>query len=57
MEILLRTRDVAEYLKISTQQVRRLVLSGKLPHIRISQRIIRYRKKDIDNFIEGNECK
>ena len=53
--ILLKTKEVAEYLKISDQQVRRLVDKKELPCIKISQRVLRFRKEDIEEFISGRE--
>jgi excisionase family DNA binding protein len=53
--ILLKTKEVAEYLKISDQQVRRLVGKKELPCIRISQRALRFRKEDVEKFISGRE--
>lgn len=53
--ILLKTKEVAEYLKISDQQVRRLVDKKELPCIRISPRVLRFRKEDVEEFISGRE--
>lgn len=53
--ILLKTKEVAEYLKISDQQVRRLVDKKELPCIRISPRVLRFRKEDIEEFVSGRE--
>lgn len=53
VKILLKTKEVAEYLKISTQQVRRLVNKGELPCIRLSERILRFRQEDVQEYING----
>nr|DAX03835.1 MAG TPA: helix-turn-helix domain protein [Caudoviricetes sp.] len=49
------TKDVAVYLKISTQQVRRLVSQHLLPCIRVSDRVIRFRPQDVEKFLEARE--
>ena len=53
VKILLKTKEVAEYLKISTQQVRRLVNKGELPCIRLSERVLRFRQEDVQEYING----
>ena len=53
--ILLKTKEVDEYLKISDQQVRRLVDKKELPCIRISPMVLRFRKEDIEEFVSGRE--
>lgn len=53
--MLLSTKEVATMLKISTQQVRRLVQKGELPCIHLSPRILRFREKEIETFLEGRE--
>lgn len=47
----MKTKDVAEYLKISTQQVRRLANKGELPCIRLSERILRFRLEDVQEYV------
>lgn len=49
---MLDTKDVAKYLKISTQQVRRLVQEGSLPCYRISPRILRFRMEDVEKLLQ-----
>lgn len=55
MEMLLSTKEVANYMKISPTQVRRLVHKQVLPCIRVSPRVLRFRKEEVDKFLEGRE--
>jgi excisionase family DNA binding protein len=52
-EKLLRVRDVAERLAVSTRQVWKLASSGRLPAPVRLGRSVRWRASDIDRFIES----
>ncbi len=54
MEKLLTVEEVSKLLSMSKISVRRLYYNGRIPAIKISERIVRFKKVDIDNFIE--EC-
>ena len=49
----LTQRQAAEYLQQSVRTVRSLTKDGDLPHARLSTRVIRYRKQDLDRWFEG----
>lgn len=53
-ETLLNTRDAAKLLGLrpSTLEAWRTKDSSALPFVRITRRIVRYRRVDIDNLIE-----
>lgn len=52
---MLDTKDVAKYLKISTQQVRMLVENGSLTCYRISPRILRFRIEDVEKLLQASK--
>ena len=47
--------SLAEYLRLSTDTVDRLVKSGKLPCVRIGAQV-RFTFEDVEGFIERNRC-
>ena len=47
-EKLLSIREVADYLKISEEEVKRLVDSGEIPAYKIGGSFLRFRKEQID---------
>lgn len=53
-QALLKREEVAEYLGVSPQSVYNWSKSGKLPAPIKIGRLARWRKSDIDNFIESN---
>ena len=52
---LLNKRQAAAYTSLSERTLERLAASGELQGRRIGSRTIRYRKQDIDVWIEGLE--
>lgn len=50
---LLKVEDVAELLGIKTQTVYLYVTQKRIPFIRMSGRLIRFREADIENWIKG----
>lgn len=50
-EPLLRVRDVAALLDMSTRSVERLIASGELPRVRISGSV-RFRSEDVRDLVE-----
>ena len=52
---LLNKRQAAAYTSLSQRTLERLAASGELQGRRIGSRTIRYRKQDIDVWIEGLE--
>jgi excisionase family DNA binding protein len=51
---IMKIRDLATYLKASEATVRRLVKAGDVPHVRLSSRVVRFRKSDIDRWLDGH---
>ena len=51
-EQLLTRQDVAQLLRVSTMQVYRLTKQGELPVIRRGRRYTRYKKSDIEAFLD-----
>ncbi len=49
---LLSVEEVSKILKVTTQQVRNLINSGKLNSIKLSERGTRIKKSDFDNFLK-----
>jgi len=49
-EKLLNVREVSQYLDISTEDLRRLVDSGKIPAYRLGGAILRFRKDQIEQI-------
>jgi len=47
-EKLLSIKEVAEYLKVSEEEVKRLVDSGEIPAYKIGDTFLRFRKEQID---------
>ena len=47
-EKLLSIKEVADYLKVSEEEVKRLVDSGEIPAYRIGDTFLRFRKEQID---------
>lgn len=47
-EKLLSIKEVAEYLKISEEEVKRLVDAGELPAYRIGDTFLRFRREQVD---------
>lgn len=51
IDALMNVNDVAQVLKISRQQVYRLIQIGKIPSVRI-EKSVRVRNEDLEEFIE-----
>ena len=51
---LLLAEDIAEWMKVSLITIRRWTSNGFIPHMRIGQRMVRYREVDIENWL--NKC-
>ena len=47
--------SLADYLRLSTDTVDRLVKAGKLPCVRIGAQV-RFTLEDVEGFIERNRC-
>ena len=50
---LLSVEDISKLLKVTTQQVRNLINSGKLKSIKLSERGTRIKKSDFDEFLKS----
>lgn len=51
-EQLLKTEDVAKVLNISNKYVQYLATTGELACVRISGRIFRFKREDVERFLE-----
>lgn len=45
-------KDVADYLRVSVSAVRKWVYQGRLRAYRVSHKTVRFRKEEVDEFIE-----
>lgn len=52
---LLKEHEAAAYLTISVATLQRLRKAGRIAHINLSERQIRYRKDQLDEYIAQNE--
>ena len=52
LQDLLTTKEVAEILKVNIQTVRRYIRKGELPAIKITPRLYRVHRKDLEEFIK-----
>ena len=50
---LLTRKDIAEIFQVSPLTVIRWEQSGKLPAIRLGAGSVRYRRADVENFLQG----
>ena len=55
METLLTIDDVCQLLKVSKRTVQRWIKEHRLRPLRFSNRIIRFKRSDIERFIKGYE--
>lgn len=53
-EPLLHPDEVARRLGISRRTLRRFTSAGEIPAVRITRRIVRYRRVDIERWLEGH---
>jgi predicted DNA-binding transcriptional regulator AlpA len=51
--VIMRPKQIAQYLSVSQSQVRILIKTGALREIRITPSVVGVLKTDIDNFIAG----
>ena len=50
---LMTRQEVALYLAVSSSLIKKLTLDGSLPAARVGGRICRYRKSDVDAYVNG----
>jgi len=53
--MLLRPRDAAAFLGISTRMLWDLGARGKIPVVRIGKRCTRYDRRDLETFLQGHK--
>jgi excisionase family DNA binding protein len=53
MEPLKSVKEAAEQLGISPHTIRAWVFSRRIPHVRLSRRVL-FRQRDLDDFINKN---
>jgi excisionase family DNA binding protein len=51
---LLTLRQTAEYLRASQSFVRKQVRLGLIPHYRLGQKILRFRREDLDTWLSAS---
>ncbi len=51
---LLRVRDATEVLSISVSKMNDLYYGGKIPHVRVGKRSVRFRESDLESYVEAN---
>lgn len=51
---LLTQEEVAKYLRCSTWAVRQWTKQGKLRAVRVSHKMLRYRREDVDAFLDAH---
>lgn len=51
MEKLLRIKTVADRLSITPRAVYHLIAGGKLPGVRVTERSLRVKEKDLENYL------
>jgi len=54
MEKLLKVQEVAEILGLSADSIYAWASRGKLPVVRISRKAVRFRERDVEEFIQKN---
>lgn len=52
---LLTAREAAAYLRVSESTFQRLVRSGNIPSYSLAKRIVRFRRQDLDMFIDSQQ--
>lgn len=53
----LTARQLAEVLQVSDATIYRLYRSGKIPHIRVTDRIVRFHLRDVKHALSGSKVK
>jgi excisionase family DNA binding protein len=46
-------REACEYLKVSASFVRKLVRTGMIPFSRVGNKMLRFRRTDLDQWLKG----
>ena len=54
---LLKRREVADMLRVSTRTVRAYEIQGALHPVRINARAVRYKMADVQKLIDGGQLK
>lgn len=47
---------VARYLRVSPSYIRKRVRHKEIPFFRLGNKILRFRKEDLDRWLESNGC-
>ena len=53
-EVLLTADEAAAILRVKTDTVYRWVSQGRIPYVRLGRRITRFRRSDLDLFIQSH---
>jgi excisionase family DNA binding protein len=52
-QALMTLRQASQYLKASESFVRKLVRTGEIPHYRVGNKMLRFRRLDLDEWLSG----
>ena len=55
MQELLTRKEAAGYLRMSLRTFDSLVAEGRLPKYRVSRQLVRFRREDLDSYVEGSQ--
>jgi len=53
----LTARQLAEILQVSDATIYRLYRSGKIPHIKVTDRIVRFHLRDVKHALSGSKSR
>ena len=53
----LTARQLAEILQVSDATIYRLYRSGKIPHIKVTERIVRFHLRDVKHALAGSKSR
>ena len=54
-DALLTLGEASRYLNVSQSFIRRLVRTGIIPYCRLGQKILRFRRQDLDVWLSGKK--
>jgi excisionase family DNA binding protein len=50
---LLTKQELSQLFKVSTRHIERLVSTGRLPALKLSSKIIRFKRADVESFMDS----
>lgn len=51
---LMTRKEAAEHLRVSLRTFDALVAEGRIPKYRVSKQLVRFRREDLDSYVEDN---